>query len=256
VADAKAKNDSFISMVLDINGRVRPADLHGVPEPERETSIAAFFERHAGEIELHFDGDALVKGPAPLAVAAAQPPAGLPDEPAAPNQPAGPDAPVVEHHLGASEEELALVGDAIEPSPVAPLIEYGVRAETAPAPSSSSSSGRKSPPERPKAVRAVFRPALWMLWWVPTIVVPAVGGFLAWIANRRQRAATAQAMLIVGLLIGVLATIAFVANVEPLAAWYMHNLEKQVIQLPPSTSPGSSSASQGAAPGSEGGAKQ
>jgi len=65
----------------------------------------------------------------------------------------------------------------------------------------------------------------------PTVLVPAFGGVAAWLANRRKHAAQAQAMPIVGLLVGAAVSIAFLANAESLAELLVRTTEKQVIIL-------------------------
>jgi len=182
VADRFAKNDSFILMVLDISGRVRPTDLHDVPEGDREASIASFYERHASNMDIHFEGDALVESPRPSANPALAQPTRAPNEPpptaafhlpapaaVEPPQPASPpesacgpasDAASV---LGATDEELALIGDAAEFSPAES------RPQSVPEfPAPAEASAPTSPPRlQRKAGRARFHPAAWMWWWRP-----------------------------------------------------------------------------------------
>jgi len=265
VADRFAKNDSFILMVLDVCGRVRPADLHGVPHSERESAIASFYERHATNMNIYFEGDALVEIPRPSATPALVPPAQTPVPPPRPPsdsspQPAPPGAgpsaaldpvrpaaldpplpavglrPADDHALdpepilGATDEELALIGDAVEFVP-----EEAASAPVADPPSPRDPMAPRSPvtalPTR-KPARQAFHLAPWMWWWAPTLLVPAFGGVAAWMANRKKRAAQARAMLIVGLLIGAIAAVGFLANAESLAGFFVRTTEKQVIVLP------------------------
>jgi hypothetical protein len=240
VARGTSKNDSFIQMVLDISGRVRPADLHGVPEAEREPSIASFYERHAGDMQLYLEGEALVKGVAPSPDAIRPAP-----QTTATEQGTRPDATPSPAAMGATDEELDLIGEAVEPQPEPPAPQSPAEPGATQSGSAAKAPGsaRSHAPAR-KAKRPAFKPERWMLWWIPAILVPALGGFAAWFANRRKRAAVAQAMLIVSLLIGVVATIAFVANAENLAAFFVRTTEKQVIVLPPSKAPGSAPSSE------------
>jgi len=59
------KTDSYISMVLGLNGRARPADLQSIPDDARDAALRAFLEAHAPEMELHIVGGELVAGALP-----------------------------------------------------------------------------------------------------------------------------------------------------------------------------------------------
>jgi len=59
----RAKLDaSFVSLVLTVNGRVRPVDLQGIPEHRRVETIQAYYQANAGATPLHLEGDVLVRG--------------------------------------------------------------------------------------------------------------------------------------------------------------------------------------------------
>ena len=71
-SDRTALDFSFVALVLDVNGRVRPDDLQSIPAVQRAQLLQSFFATKSASEPLHFEGDVLVRG---IALASAQPPA-------------------------------------------------------------------------------------------------------------------------------------------------------------------------------------
>jgi hypothetical protein len=57
----------------------------------------------------------------------------------------------------------------------------------------------------------------WLLWWIPSILLPPFGGVAAWFALRTFRREEAAVMFWVSLAIGFVATMALMIYAEPLA---------------------------------------
>jgi hypothetical protein len=90
----------------------------------------------------------------------------------------------------------------------------------------------------PKATpREPFAWGRWMLWWVPTLAVPALGGLAAWLALRSTRARAARAMLMTGLLVGALAGVLFAVYATQIAGFVTGATRSTVIILPPKDAP-------------------
>ena len=226
------RSDSFISMVLSLNGRVRPADLHSIPEAERAEALAAYLTRHEGETALHMAGDELVAGaaaPASAATAVVDWPGAATASAAAAVITAAPGSvsPLVAEtpaglvaddfdlllgdYEGQSDREVAAAPDA-EPDAQPKGARNG--AATAPAAASRAvpdpTRTTPSAPGRPSSRR-------WLLWWVPTLLLPLLGGAAAWFALRKTRIQAARAMLAVGIAIGMVASVLFLRYAEPIA---------------------------------------
>jgi hypothetical protein len=58
----------------------------------------------------------------------------------------------------------------------------------------------------------------WILWWIPTLALPLIGGVAAWFFLRRKREFAARAMLTVGLIIGLFASVMWLRYAERIAA--------------------------------------
>lgn len=101
MADLNARNDSFISLLIDVSGRARPGDLPGM-SPEEANDLLVRYQQAHPEKQLQFQGDTLVVG----AVAAAAPVASAPA--AAQTEPA-------------STPEFGLPADVPAPAPVPPM---------------------------------------------------------------------------------------------------------------------------------------
>jgi hypothetical protein len=61
-ADRTALDFSFVSLVLSVNGRVRPDDLQALPAVQRAHLLAAYYSAKSATEPMYFDGDTLVAG--------------------------------------------------------------------------------------------------------------------------------------------------------------------------------------------------
>ena len=191
MADLTRRNESFITTVLSINGRVRPVDLHSVAEQDRAAVIRAYLDAHAGEMMLHMQGEDLVLGGAPVVQAPFPvPPAPVPrvadlSEASAPSP---------TEDLGAAQPVPAFEPaspNVAEPTPH----EFDILA----------------PQEVPQEAQLeAFGAALTVervsiVWWLLAIVLPVVGGLAAWLAVKGKDARQALGMLITSVVVGVVA---------------------------------------------------
>ena len=250
MTDASDRSDSFISMVLALNGRVRPADLHAIPEAEREAALCDYLQRHGGETPLHIAAGELVAGvlaptravangalvdgtaqgvTTPVCVDALGVSHGALDA-AAPTASAGVAASDLDLLLGGYEGAPArddTMGPSIEPvgGHAPSMSDDGSARErvrgSSPTPAASQASTSESAASR-----------TWLLWWVPTLVVPLLGGAAAWFALRDKRARAARVMLAVGIVAGMIASVLFVRYAEPLAVSLNSNTK---ITMPSTT---------------------
>jgi cytochrome bd-type quinol oxidase subunit 1 len=76
-----------------------------------------------------------------------------------------------------------------------------------------------------------------MLWWVPTLLLPLVGGVMAWLGLRNTRFRQARIMLGVGLAIGVIASMVFASYSYQIAAYLTGASRETVITQPSTTIP-------------------
>lgn len=84
MAKATSRNESFITLLLEVSGRARPDDLTGIPVGERAAALQEYLAANGAEMGLRMDGDTLVQG-GPVAVAPAPAPVPAPaPAPAAP----------------------------------------------------------------------------------------------------------------------------------------------------------------------------
>ena len=221
------KTDSYISMVLGLNGRVRPADLQSIPEDARHSALNAYLEAHAAEMELHIVGDELVAGALPDPDA----PAPLRPAPSGPTHPE-PSATTPPADLTADGQSAIdlLLGDydGVAPTPVVPApmpealgdsatsgvapVAFG---QGAPQPAARSNAPSVAAPPASPHVKGSFG---WILWWIPTLALPLIGGAAAWFFLRRKREFAARAMLTVGLIIGLFASVMWLRYAEQIAA--------------------------------------
>jgi hypothetical protein len=214
-------------MVLGLNGRVRPADLQTLPEDARQAALNAFLEAHAAEMELHLVGDELVAGALPDPDI---PTASLPDPGAsAHGEPSASTPPADLTADGQSAIDLLLGDyDGVAPTPPAPtpaLESIGDPARDGVAPAAF---GQGAPnASAPRIASDVLAPTpaphakgsfAWILWWIPTLALPPLGGVAAWFFLRRKREFAARAMLTVGLILGLFASVMWLRYAERIAA--------------------------------------
>lgn len=226
MADRTKLDSNFISLVLSVNGRVRPIDLHGLPEPERARALQAFQQANAASLPCYFDGDVLVKG---VAGAPAAPPASATAPPA--------EQPVSDY---ASAPVPAPVSAAVSaPAPVsAPVSDYASASASAPAPVSDyapSVPTEPSVPAAPTPPNSDFFPMppagsaeapsdnppaaefdlpaekISFLFWLLPVFLTWVGGIIAFFLVRKLNPKTAKAMLITGIVLTVVFAVAGVA---------------------------------------------
>ena len=200
-------------MVLSVNGRVRPVDLASVPEAEREAALRQYAETHAATQELHFEGEALVVGAAPVV------PAGMPATAPTPTAIA-PDAagrPAASSAVAAAATDAALAELGLAPAPDAPAPDAPAPAVPASPPDAPAlaapPSGAATVP--PRAATAPAAPALtladaetlaydrplpWTYWLLP-VLLTWVGGLIAWFATRARAPRQARRFLITGIVL-------------------------------------------------------
>jgi hypothetical protein len=80
-----------------------------------------------------------------------------------------------------------------------------------------------------------FRP--WMLWWIPTALIPLLGGGVAWMVLRDRRPRDARIMMGVGLATGLIASVLFARYAYQIALWVTGVSRDTIIVQPPSTAP-------------------
>lgn len=243
MAKSAGKTDSYISMVLSLNGRVRPVDLQALTEDARGVALRTFFEAHSGEMELHFAGDDLVLGPEPEYAEPAEDsaPSAAPAEPVS----AGSERQADLTESGESALDLLLgdydgAGQGAGASYVAPALTASVT-DAAGTTGFAAAGAAETPgptPAGPSARVAADSSRTWLLWWIPTVLVPLLGGAAAWFALRRKRQTVARAMLTVGLALGVIASVLFFRYAEQIAVVTLRASTPEVIVLP-SSPPGS-----------------
>ena len=79
--------------------------------------------------------------------------------------------------------------------------------------------------------------ALWMLWWIPTALIPLLGGGVAWMVLRDRRPREASIMAGVGLATGLIASLLFARYAYQIALWVTGVSRDTLIVQPPTTSP-------------------
>jgi len=217
VADRSKLDSNFISLVLSVSGRVRPIDLHAIPEADRANALQTFYQENAATMPLHFDGTDLVKGPgsgsAPAPAPAPQPAplADVPAEPFVSDYGLASDvaAPAAEF---ASPADSAIPSDFAAPAPDAPTPPSGDLFEIPPPPPAEASNadwGTDVPVGEPQfpAEKVSF------LWWLLPVFFTWLGGLIAFFLLRKKNPKAAKAMLITGIVITVVFALAGVAAV-------------------------------------------
>ena len=94
---------------------------------------------------------------------------------------------------------------------------------------------RGAVPLRAAAEPKGFRP--WMLWWIPTVLIPLLGGGIAWMVLRDRRPREASIMAGVGLATGLIASLLFARYAYQIALWVTGVSRDTLIVQPPTTSP-------------------
>jgi hypothetical protein len=76
----------------------------------------------------------------------------------------------------------------------------------------------------------------WMLWWIPVVCVPLVGGAVAWLALRRTHETASRIMLGIGIGLGMLGGLLFLRYADVIAG-YTAGSKDTVIRLPAKPAP-------------------
>ena len=105
---------SFVALVLSVNGRARIDDLQSIPAVQRAQLLQAYYDAYSASEPLHFEGDVLVRGAAPVGSGpSAVPPAAMPV--------AVPVMPTVDAPATAAPGPMPMPMPAAQPSAPAPL---------------------------------------------------------------------------------------------------------------------------------------
>lgn len=210
MAKQNSRTDSFIAMVLSVNGRVRPVDLSSVPEPDRDEALRRYAETHAAVQALRFDGDTLVVGQATPPSAAPAPSAPSPPSaslPPAPNAPLAPTAAAAE-----TDAAFAELGLASAPPPAQPGEEQAQPGQMLPTPEPASAPVALEEPETPAATFEAPAGSTgsegvmpegqlpWTYWLLP-VVLTCVGGLIAWFVTRKRAPRQARRLLVTGIVL-------------------------------------------------------
>lgn len=131
-----------------------------------------------------------------------------------------------ELHAGAQLDDLDRLLGGFEGSSAQ---EVAAARRTQPAPSALPGSNAPSQAEPPDMSRA------WMLWWAPTILVPLVGGVVAWFALRNKRQQAARAMFVTALIMGALASVLFLRFAPEIAVFTNTLNSNTKVTLPATT---------------------
>jgi hypothetical protein len=75
----------------------------------------------------------------------------------------------------------------------------------------------------------------WMLWWIPTVLVPLLGGVLAWFVLRDRRYRAARAMFVVGIGIGMITSVVFLRFAPQIAVFTNGLSSNTKVTAPAST---------------------
>jgi hypothetical protein len=249
-----ADADNLIELTLVLDGRALPKDLDPLPESERTAALRGYFDRHHERQPLHFEGDALVAG------------AGDAEETTDTSEVADSDGQPGQQ----SEVDLLLGGyegvsaEAQMAASVAPVIPVMKPSHTPVARSAKAREKAKSPGSSLR--RGPLRPApadkseplklrAWMVWWVPSVLVPVVGGVVAWLFLRHKHVRAARAMLGIALAMAMIGSLLFLRYATEIAGYVSGDSRGTVIKLPAKPTGGNGGApSSTAAPGSSGGA--
>lgn len=85
-------------------------------------------------------------------------------------------------------------------------------------------------------VTAEKGPRTWMLWWIPVVCVPLLGGIAAWLVLRRAHESASRFMLGVGIGLGMLGALLFLRYADVIAG-YTAGPRETVIELPAEPTP-------------------
>ena len=70
------------------------------------------------------------------------------------------------------------------------------------------------------------------MWWIPTLLLPLIGGIAAWFFLRNKREFAARAMLGTALVLGVIVSVMWLRYAEQLGAIQAQRSVNTVIVLP------------------------
>jgi hypothetical protein len=229
VTGKRATADSLIKSVLSLRGRVQPADLGALDEAEREQAIRAYFDAHHDAEALRFEGDTLV----------------------AEAKDAGDTE--IDQLLGGYEGV-----EDVEALPQAAVTTFeeagGIRGEAENRTAARPSIKEQGIPDAssPTDGDTSLKSRLWLLWWAPSVLVPLIGGSLAWLLLRHEHEKAARAMLGVGLATGMIGSLLFLKYAAEIAGFVQGTSRGQVIKMPPASSNGAHPAGSTTAPGGAG----
>jgi hypothetical protein len=203
VADLNSRTDSFIAMVLSVNGRVRSEDLTSIPDAERESLLQAYSHAHP-ELALHFEGTTLIAGPAAVEQSYGAPmpmpmPVSQAPQPAVPEPGGTAQADMPAEPSSIQAEEFIAPLPSAAGSPATPGQGAGI-----PEPDGAAFFV-PPPPETPApapAVETVTPEKVSFVWWLLAVLVPVLGGLVSWLVVKGKNAKQATAMLLTSLIIG------------------------------------------------------
>ena len=196
MADRTNLDLGFVSLVMSVNGRVRPADLQQIPQANRASVLQAYYQANSASTAMHFEGDVLVSGTgsAAQAVPQAVTPAPAPAPIAAP---------------------VAAVSPAVVPEVVAaePPATPALTAESDYFPVTPSASPESNPFGEAWAAdiedehAEAFGKVSFLLWLLPILLV-VIGGVIAFLIARPKNRKTATALLTTGIVLTIVYAIA------------------------------------------------
>ncbi len=217
-ADRTKLDSNFISLVLSMSGRVRPADLHAIPADQRAAALANFYQANSGTMALHFQGEDLVAGsgsgaatgPISAFPEAAPEPAPAPLDPATPAPPVTTAAPTPFDAIPAGEPAPPAEQYVSDYAPVVPAAAGAPATEGSPEmPPAAESDFFAIPPSAPSEpfdtapMDAAPAEKVSALWWLLPILLTWIGGLIAFFMLRGKSPKAAKAMLITGIAITV-----------------------------------------------------
>lgn len=207
-----ARNDDFIGMLLDVRGRVRAADIHGVNERDAAELLEAYRSEHPERSLAIEDG---VLAPASMAqpayagdaVTEYQPPAPTDPEPAPYQAPAAPES--------------AYMPDfATGPVPASPQTQAELESSPFFADSASAASPEAALYQDDAAEMNAFdagttpgEPPVAWYWWLVPFFMSWLGGLIAWLVLREAQPSGAKKLLIFGIVMTVIPIILGILSV-------------------------------------------
>ncbi len=235
--------DNLIKTILAANGRVLPVDLGSMDEAEREAALRAYFETHREAQPLHFEGSSLVAGPEP-------------------SESLSDIDQLLGGYTGVSAEAKPSDSDETSAGPSAagrPTRDVTVAATRGPKNVRQATPLPKPRRETPSAAKKEMPKTskLYLIWWAPSVLVPVLGGVVAWIFLRRKHERAARAMLGLGLATAMIGSLLFARYAAQIAGFVSGDSRGRVIKLPPTKAvepgaPSGSSTDSGASGGSSG----